>query len=238
MDLCYTYCPLCGIHNNLNWVCPCMHALLLQINTVDLSFGRAGPAMLASTTGFVPLAAPISHINNPLGAQQQPPIHQHEADLLLADSPRSSSMNREEMVMRIAPIHQQFALREILGSSWWRDNKQEPDDEFGQFVLRLRESPTRFRCQANGCNRVFSRRDRAIDHFRDHVDHRPYACETRCGDRTCTLAFLAHRDLQSHITRPIAKCSRCSRDVTKRNLSRHQTSRKCRRASVTRTTQV
>lgn len=125
------------------------------------------------------------------------------------------------MIDRV-PLFLQDELRDVLGSTWWRENQLEPNEELDQFTRR--ESRHRFHCRANGCHRMFSRRDRAIDHFREHIDHRPFGCNKLCGDSSwyaliafvlsgsdslsSSLAFLSHRDLQSHVKRPLQECAR------------------------------
>jgi hypothetical protein len=108
-------------------------------------------------------------------SQSTPPSHQLSHQL---PSYRSSLDNRNRILARVAPAPLQGPLGEILQSRWWLENQLEPDDELFSFILP--ESRTRFRCRANGCDSIFSRRDRAVNHFRSHIDHRPYSCNGKC----------------------------------------------------------
>lgn len=121
-------------------------------------------------------------------------------------------------------------LRDVLNSDWYHNNHLEPNDELLTFIRVINRN--RFQCRVIGCERLFSRRERAVNHFRSEINHRPFVCtDGACGDNSCTLGFFSQRDLQSHIIKPVVDCSRCGRQVTARNVVRHQKSTKCRKAN-------
>lgn len=91
---------------------------------------------------------------------------------------RLSFENRRQIIAKVAVPALRQPLTEVMLSNWWRENVLEPEDELSKFILP--ESRTRFRCRANDCDRIFSRKDRAINHFRSHIDHRPYSCNGQC----------------------------------------------------------
>lgn len=129
----------------------------------------------------------------------------------------------DPLIPHLVSLNLQSLLRNVLESYWWYHNQLEPNDELDAFIDA--EGQHRFRCSAIGCERLFSRRERAINHFRTHINHRPFACrDGACGDSSwyvvysfdasacrlfsSTLAFFSQRDLHSHEQRPQVQCTR------------------------------
>lgn len=119
---------------------------------------------------------------------------------------------------------------DIYRSDWWLTNEREPHGVLHFFIERL--GAKLFKCKA--CGKKLSRVDRAVDHFRTHIYHRPYKCQGRpgCGEVLCKYAFYTRDCLKSHCSKHEKVCERCGTKVEDKNLSRHQMTRKCRRYSM------
>jgi hypothetical protein len=89
-------------------------------------------------------------------------------------------------------------IASIRSSPWFRNNQSEPEDSPGQsiflrFLGRASESGTYvclFRGCGKVCNRTFDRRDRALGHVRQHLNHRPFWCGGRCFNANWYVANL------------------------------------------------
>lgn len=144
---------------------------------------------------------------------------------------RRPGASNQAFINQAAPAHLRRRLQDILLSHWWRNNELEQHQELADLLEHDR--PNEWRCVLGGCQRnevTWSRKERAVDHIRRHLDHRPFKCaDNACGNTACTLAFLSKRDLHSHLNPVSVDCERCGRTVKKRNLPRHQGSSCCRR---------
>lgn len=71
-------------------------------------------------------------------------------------------------------------LRTVLNSRWYQydGGDPEPKHELRQFIDEI--SPKEFKCSV--CSKILPRFDRAEDHFRTHIKHRPYPCVRDCGN--------------------------------------------------------
>lgn len=70
----------------------------------------------------------------------------------------------------------------------------------------------------------FKRLERALDHVRSHLNHRPYACNKECqkGD-ACDARFFARSHLQDHVKRTeSACCETCGQVIRIQNMPRHR----------------
>lgn len=90
----------------------------------------------------------------------------------------------QRFATQLFPLPHQSELRErvyeIVCSNWWLWNEKEPHGILHPFIERL--GAKSFRCKS--CHKKLTRVDRAIDHFRTHLHHRPYTCQGQpgCGD--------------------------------------------------------
>jgi len=174
---------------------------------------------------------PQSYLTAPAGQDDYPP----DISLVrpMTTPQRGPNANNDQFIQQKVPQTLQGQLRDVLSSEWYQGNHLEPNDDLLPFIKTTPHNKNRFGCWVNGCQRLFSRRERAVNHFRSEINHRPYVCGNgACGEDLCTLGFFSQRDLQSHILKPMIDCSRCGRSVTSRNLMRHHRSKKCRRTSA------
>ncbi|CCA74211.1 hypothetical protein PIIN_08164 [Serendipita indica DSM 11827] len=121
-------------------------------------------------------------------------------------------------------------LDEILGQPWYYNHEQEPRIEslsdpaarglgmVGRSIYTVflvqDENGSHWRCLFGGhhaqCDRSekqFERVERAIEHVRRHLGHRPYACDDGClksqtSGAPCGQRFFASQYLQDHKRRP------------------------------------
>ncbi|KAG8839881.1 hypothetical protein FRC18_000004 [Serendipita sp. 400] len=98
--------------------------------------------------------------------------------------------NPEPFIIGIFPSQSQshyrdLLRREVIPSRWWSENTLEPNGLLMQFVRRLNNRL--FECSS--CGKKLRRVDRAVDHFREHLKHRPFRCigQMGCGDSTVAL---------------------------------------------------
>ncbi|KAG8839884.1 hypothetical protein FRC18_000007 [Serendipita sp. 400] len=119
--------------------------------------------------------------------------------------------NPEPFIFGIFPTssqtpHRDRLRREVITSRWWLENTLEPNGILMQFVRRLNNRL--FECTS--CGKKLKRIDRAVDHFRVHLEHRPFRCNGHmgCGDSTCELAFYTRDCLKSHCSKHEKTCDR------------------------------
>lgn len=96
---------------------------------------------------------------------------------------RDANANNEYFIHAAFPGHSNAEgelrekLREIFRSVWWMQNLHEPEEAFAAFIEKVENHSYRCRiCPQENC-----RPDRAVAHFRKHIDHRPF----RCTGRNC-----------------------------------------------------
>lgn len=70
-------------------------------------------------------------------------------------------------------------LKELTDCKWFVDNEHEPPYAFRPFVNEM--STNDYRCTVVKCGKRLNRLDRAQDHFRKHINHRPHPCHGKCG---------------------------------------------------------
>jgi hypothetical protein len=105
------------------------------------------------------------------------------SDQPMATPQRGPNVNNDQFIQRLVPQTLQGQLRDVLSSEWYQGNYLEPNDDLLPFIRAI--SKNRFGCSVNGCERLFSRRERAVNHFRSEINHRPYVCgHGACGDDT------------------------------------------------------
>jgi hypothetical protein len=63
----------------------------------------------------------------------------------------------------------------VLNSTWFNENTLEPENELRTFIRAV--EPNRFQCTAWNCTKQLPKSSRLIDHFRTHINHRPYKCD-------------------------------------------------------------
>ncbi|PVF98963.1 hypothetical protein CPB86DRAFT_326071 [Serendipita vermifera] len=69
---------------------------------------------------------------------------------------------------------------------------------------------------------VFKRFERAMEHIRSHLDHRPFKCYGKCGVVNCQRSFFAQQYLRDHVGRKDdTNCKYCNKIMRTQNLSRH-----------------
>lgn len=71
---------------------------------------------------------------------------------------------------------------------------------------------------------AFRRLERALDHVRSHLNHRPFGCKGECqkGD-SCDARFFARSHLQDHVKRTeSACCETCGQVIRIQNMPRHR----------------
>ncbi|PVF98962.1 hypothetical protein CPB86DRAFT_325801 [Serendipita vermifera] len=70
----------------------------------------------------------------------------------------------------------------------------------------------------------FKRLERALDHVRSHLNHRPFQCEGDCPKgETCDARFFAKSHLQDHVKRTeSARCETCGQVIRIQNMPRHR----------------
>lgn len=154
-----------------------------------------------------------------------------EAETIRAEIKR----NPEPFIMSVFngsnQSHLRDQLRGALQSQWWQESRKEPRACLNVFIRRIGNRI--FECHS--CGKRLSRADRAVDHFRTHIHHRPYHCTgaKACGDAGCQSAFFTRDCLKSHISKHEVTCDRCQTAVEDKNLNRHRETRKCRRFGLT-----
>lgn len=198
----------------------------------DLSF--LPPVWSQPTSVTAAYRAQISTISAHAGGSHPPPLSPstHDPRVRLCSPSRQPGADNQAFIDQAAPPQLRGALRAAIESDWWRMNTPEKHQDLDQFLVQPR--PDQWRCMLRGCpdEVTWNRKERAVDHVRKHLDHRPFQCvNDRCGNTDCTLAFLSKRDLQSHLKPVSVDCDRCGQTVRKRNLPRHQESTTCRRIS-------
>ncbi|PVF92895.1 hypothetical protein CPB86DRAFT_145931 [Serendipita vermifera] len=114
---------------------------------------------------------------------------------------------------------------QIRASSWFRNNQSEPEDLPGQsiylrFLKRISDAGT-YLCLYRGCNRTFDRRDRALGHVRQHLNHRPFFCGGKCFNGSCKERFFSAAYLRTHISRSKIQCEHCPAQIFPQNMRRH-----------------
>lgn len=119
-------------------------------------------------------------------------------------------------------------LQHCLESAWLNDNALEPNDVPRRSILlgflQQNAPMAAFKCQFDGCAKEFERQDRALGHIRMHLSHRPYKCNSRCGNPACVERFCCRSYLQSHLVRLKDSCKKCGKALFRQNMRRHNTS--------------
>jgi hypothetical protein len=85
-----------------------------------------------------------------------------------------------EAFLALVPENFRTSLYRVLSTKWWADNKLEPGKVLDELIRRLPNQ--RFSCIIAGCNKTYSTRQRALNHLRKEIDHRPYKCSQKCPD--------------------------------------------------------
>lgn len=103
------------------------------------------------------------------------------------DSSEQRELNPQEkakILDKLYPSDDQYrqALRGVLQSLWYQKGTLEPQGELSDFIAR--RGQRNFACTS--CHREYKRADRAIAHFRTHIEHRPFKCAKAlgCGDKS------------------------------------------------------
>jgi hypothetical protein len=92
---------------------------------------------------------------------------------------RGTNANVEEF-LPLVPASHRSALGNVLRSNWWANNEMEPNKDLDRFIIR--HSGNRYGCIIEGCEMIFDRSQRAVDHFRKEIEHRPYKCLGVCSE--------------------------------------------------------
>jgi len=71
---------------------------------------------------------------------------------------------------------------------------------------------------------AFRRLERALDHVRSHLNHRPFGCKGECQKgESCDARFFARSHLQDHVKRTeSACCDTCGQVIRIQNMPRHR----------------
>ncbi|PVF98958.1 hypothetical protein CPB86DRAFT_325657 [Serendipita vermifera] len=67
---------------------------------------------------------------------------------------------------------------------------------------------------------TFKRFQRAVEHIRSHLNHRPYKCGAQCGILNCQRSFFAEQYLRDH-TNNNSSCKYCNQAMRSSQLPRH-----------------
>ncbi|KAG8772399.1 hypothetical protein FRC15_002757 [Serendipita sp. 397] len=144
-----------------------------------------------------------------------------------------------------ANLWRRTILNRILSSSFLRDNEMEPMDKgpsdpitrghgkkgksiYAVFVEEASKGEWKclFGSPIMPCpnNAVFKRFERAVEHVRSHLNHRPFKCTGECDiGPSCKRRFYAQQYLRDHLNRKgKTQCTICLRSVLVQNLGRHQ----------------
>lgn len=116
-----------------------------------------------------------------------------------------------------AYLSHRSALVQLLESSWIQHGTLEPSDATKQFITI---TGRKYRCSVPSCGKHFTRLDRAINHFRTHIHHRPYTCEG-CEVPNCPERFYTQETLRAHVNRKRTVCKYCETTLELKNLRRH-----------------
>lgn len=138
-----------------------------------------------------------------------------------------------------------LVLDSVMQSSFLRNDELEPQDRgsadpitmgfgksgrsiYGVFIEEFTKGKWKclFGNETSPCpnNAVFKRFERAVEHVRSHLNHRPYKCDGTCNPEAtaCQRRFFAHQYLRDHLTRKgKTPCIICGRSVLTQNMSRH-----------------
>ncbi|CAG8710395.1 9745_t:CDS:2 [Acaulospora colombiana] len=72
-------------------------------------------------------------------------------------------------------------LSECLFSQWLQDDAPEPRTKNNASILEaFLDSKDGRQCPFDNCDKSFLRKDRAIGHIRQHLNHRPFKCQGKC----------------------------------------------------------
>lgn len=153
---------------------------------IDKSFLQIQPLSVGTSVspaelGHLPISPSTisSSSTSPSGIQPQLLISSPSTPTLPERVNREKGFNHEAFVQSTFPGNKalQNLLHDILLTQWWDSNLREPRGELAQFVKRI--STKCFECLS--CGKRLNRSDRAVDHFRTHIDHRPFNCIGQCG---------------------------------------------------------
>ncbi|PVF93757.1 hypothetical protein CPB86DRAFT_835825 [Serendipita vermifera] len=134
----------------------------------------------------------------PLYNQSELPLS-YPSSFDLHKGPTLSGPNAE----KLSPL-----LLECLLSRWLKEDILEPRTRNGVSILEaFLDSKGGRKCPFDNCDKSFSRRDRAIGHIRQHLNHRPFKCQGKCKNLSCREKFSHRAYLKEHIDREKSHCA-------------------------------
>ncbi|CAG7851175.1 SubName: Full=Uncharacterized protein {ECO:0000313/EMBL:CCA71848.1} [Serendipita indica DSM 11827] len=148
-----------------------------------------------------PNGSPITSTQPLISASRHP--SQNPTSISSSVNPEDHSnqdYGSETFIQRTAPPGLRSRLRKVLNSSWFRQNQLEKRRELELFIIEPVKHE--WKCALIPCAdspNVWQKKQRAVDHIRTHLNHRPFSCRGRCKRPNCTLAFFSERDLTSHM---------------------------------------
>lgn len=135
--------------------------------------------------GFVP-GTPSEWFKMP----EIPPPHQGTTDAFTSGSNSDPQPTLPSSASGLTPAERAYRFQH---SSYVKENRLEPTDyrRRSVFLQLLREIPGpqhRYECivplpDGTPCAKTFNRPDRGVTHIRAHLDHRPFSCDERCGNK-------------------------------------------------------
>lgn len=212
----------------------CQHCLAL-IQNISQPTATPIPAHLPIIPSNPSFVQPIGSLQG-----QYTPAHQHPLGQPLPSQtlPHIPLLHGLELTLnRCYPKDYNERLRArlnaVLQSQWYQQQQHEPAGALNEFVYSLTE--TQFMCTVKGCPHVADRLDRAVNHFRVHIEHRPYDCAENGGCRTpaCTKRFCTKETLRAHrrIDDNRMICPNCGNETDSKNLQRHRETLRCKAAN-------
>lgn len=141
---------------------------------------------------FAPLLHPQPTATTSTSASQRhaPPPHvRGDMDLVLY---RQQLLQRCYSDTNPRVIHLRSRLQDVLDSNWWTWQLMEPPSELNKFLKET--SSGGYQCTV--CLKECQRLPRGIEHFRSHINHRPFACSDSggCGETNWYVLWLIDVD--------------------------------------------